>query len=98
MDKSTYDDKLQALTEIFQGDREYAQKALDQWLQRQKAELEAEIIAEVNRRLEGLSSIVPVTMRVVIDSSGIHLPRGKAPAATKKAKTRKSGETEAPQP
>jgi len=89
MDKNTYDNKLQALTEIFQGDGSYAQKVLDQWLQNKKAEFEAEIMAEVSRRLEGLSSIVPVTMRVVIDANGIHLPQGKvkpAPPKTKPAK------------
>ncbi|MFP3867789.1 MAG: hypothetical protein ACLFUU_06470 [Desulfobacteraceae bacterium] len=89
MDKSTYDDKLQALTEIFQGDGAYAKKVLDQWLQSKKAEFEAEIIAEVNRRLAGLSSIVPVTMRVVIDAGGIHLPQSKTKPAPRQAKPAK---------
>ncbi|MBW1917254.1 MAG: hypothetical protein JRI57_04420 [Deltaproteobacteria bacterium] len=89
MDKNTYADKLQALTDIFQGDGPYAKKVLDQWLQSKKAEFEAEIIAEVNRRLEGLTSIVPVTMRVVIDASGIHLPQAKAKPAPQKAKPAK---------
>ncbi|MDD3580690.1 MAG: hypothetical protein PHW74_06685 [Desulfobacca sp.] len=89
MDKNSYADKLQALTDIFQGDGSYAKKVLDQWLQHKKAEFEAEIMAEVNRRLEGLSSIVPVTMRVVIDADGIHLPSGKVKPATPKTKRAK---------
>lgn len=84
MNQSSYEDKLLGLTEIFQGDTDYARNVLDKWLQTKKAEIEAEIIAEVNRRLEGLNSIIPVIFKVSIDSDGIHFP-GEKPRVTSKA-------------
>ncbi len=76
MDQSSYDGKLAQLVEIFQGDAEYAKTVLDKWLQKNRAEFEARLVAEVSRRLEGLNSIVPVTLKVIIDSQGVQLPGG----------------------
>lgn len=70
MDQSSYEGKLTQLIEIFQGDEEYAKIVLDKWLQKNRSGFEAQIIAEVSRRLEGLNSIVPVTLKVLIDSNG----------------------------
>lgn len=83
MDQTSYEGKLVQLVEIFQGDEEYAKAVLDKWLQKNRAEFEAQILAEVNRRLEGLNSIVPVTIRVLIDSQGVQLPGSTVPPAAK---------------
>ncbi|MGQ9922218.1 MAG: hypothetical protein ACUVRZ_12955 [Desulfobacca sp.] len=80
MDQNSYEAKLAQLAEIFQGDQEYAKIVLDKWLQKHRAEFEARLLAEVRRRLEGLNSIVPITLRVTIDSQGVQLPGGSAPA------------------
>jgi hypothetical protein len=84
MNQNSYDDKLHGLTDIFQGDAEYAKNVLDKWLQTKKVEIEAEMIAEVSRRLEGMNSIVPITFKVSIDSTGIHFS-GEKPRPTSKA-------------
>lgn len=84
MDQNLYDGKLAQLVEIFQGDAEYAKTVLDKWLQKHRAEFEAQLLAEVSRRLEGLNSIVPVTLKVVIDSQGVRVPGGVATAPTPK--------------
>jgi hypothetical protein len=88
MDQTSYEGKLAQLVEIFQGDEDYAKTVLDKWLQKNRSEFEARIIAEVVRRLEGLNSIVPVTLKVLIDSQGVHLPGGPAtpPAKLQPAK------------
>lgn len=83
MDQNSYEAKLTQLIEIFQGDEDYAKGVLDKWLQKHRAEFEAQIIAEVSRRLEGLNSIVPVTLKVLIDSLGVRLPGSATPAAAK---------------
>ena len=80
MNQTAYDDKLAALTEIFQGDGEFARQVLQKWLQLKKAEFEAAVIAEVEERLAGINSIVPVNLRLVIDGQGARLVGGK-PAA-----------------
>ena len=72
MDQNSYQGKLAQLVEIFQGDDDYAKIVLDKWLQKNRSEFEAQILEEVRRRLEGLNSIVPVTLRVLIDQSGVH--------------------------
>jgi hypothetical protein len=74
MDQNSYEGKLTQLVEIFQGDEEYARSVLDKWLQKNRAHFEAEIVAEVSRRLEGLNSIIPVTLKVLIDAEGVRLP------------------------
>lgn len=74
MNQNSYQEKLAGLVEIFQGDEEYAKAVLEKWLQKHRQTFEAQIIAEVSRRLEGLNSIVPVTFKVVIDSQGVQLP------------------------
>jgi hypothetical protein len=74
MDQNSYEGKLSQLVEIFQGDEEYAKSVLDKWLQKNRANFEAQIMAEVSRRLEGLNSIVPITLKVVIDAHGVRLP------------------------
>ena len=83
MDQNSYEGKLTQLVEIFQGDEDYAKIVLDKWLQKHRADFEAQIMAEVSRRLEGLNSIVPVTLKVLIDSQGVRLPGGAVPAAEK---------------
>ena len=83
MDQTSYEGKLTQLVEIFQGDEEYAKAVLDKWLQKNRAEFEAQIVAEVSRRLEGLNSIVPVTLKVLIDSQGVQLPGTTTPTAAK---------------
>jgi hypothetical protein len=83
MDQHSYEGKLAQLVEIFQGDEEYAKAVLDKWLQKNRAEFEAQIIAEVSRRLEGLNSIVPVTLKVLIDSQGVRLPGSVIPITEK---------------
>jgi hypothetical protein len=83
MDQNSYEGKLTQLVEIFQGDEDYAKAVLDKWLQKNRAEFEAQIIAEVSRRLEGLNSIVPVSLKVLIDSQGVRVPGGVAPAVVK---------------
>lgn len=80
MDQTSYDNKLTQLVEIFQGDGEYAKTVLDKWLQKHRGEFEAQLLAEVSRRLEGLNSIVPITLKVVIDAQGVQLPGGSTPA------------------
>ena len=85
MDQASYDSKLAQLLEVFQGDREYAQAVLDKWLQKNRAAFEARLLAEVSRRLEGLNSIVPITLKVVIDAKGVKLPGGAPPAEAKPA-------------
>jgi len=85
MDQATYDNKLAQLLEVFQGDREYAQAVLDKWLQKHRAEFEARLLAEVSRRLEGLNSIVPITLKVVIDANGVQVPGGAPQAVAKPA-------------
>lgn len=95
MNQSSYDDKLHGLTEIFQGDAEYARIVLEKWLQTKKVEIEAEIIAEVNRRLEGLNSIVPITFKVSIDSTGIHFSGEKPRVASKAAQSEQKAATKA---
>lgn len=84
MEQTSYQGKLAQLVEIFQGDEEYAKAVLDKWLQKNRVEFEAQIIAEVSRRLEGLNSIVPVTLKVLIDSQGVQLP-GTTPSTAAKA-------------
>jgi hypothetical protein len=74
MDQNSYEGKLTQLVEIFQGDEEYAKSVLDKWLQKNRANFEAQIMAEVGRRLEGLNSIIPITLKVLIDSQGVRLP------------------------
>jgi hypothetical protein len=74
MDQSSYQGKLSQLVEIFHGDEDYAKIVLDKWLQKNRSEFEAQILNEVRHRLEGLNSIVPVTLRVVIDQNGVQLP------------------------
>jgi hypothetical protein len=81
MDQNSYEGKLTQLIEIFQGDEEYAKIVLDKWLQKNRSEFEAQIMAEVSRRLEGLNSIVPVTLKVLIDSNGVQLPGAATPPA-----------------
>ncbi len=88
MDQNSYQGKLAQLVEIFQGDEDYAKIVLDKWLQKNRSEFEAQILAEVSRRLEGLNSIVPVTLRVVIDQSGVQLP-GNTPPAPGKTQSQK---------
>ena len=83
MDQNSYEGKLTQLVEIFQGDEDYAKAVLDKWLQKNRAEFEALIIAEVSRRLEGLNSIVPVTLKVLIDSHGVRLPGSVTPLPEK---------------
>jgi hypothetical protein len=83
MDQNTYEGKLTQLVAIFQGDEDYAKGVLDKWLQKNRAAFEAQIIAEVSRRLEGLNSIVPVTLKVLIDSQGVHLPGSVIPITEK---------------
>ena len=83
MDQNSYQGKLAQLVEIFQGDEDYAKIVLDKWLQKNRSEFEAQIMAEVSRRLEGLNSIVPVTLRVLIDQSGVQLPGNTPPTAGK---------------
>ena len=83
MDQNSYEGKLTQLIEIFQGDEEYAKIVLDKWLQKNRSGFEAEIMAEVSRRLEGLNSIVPVTLKVLIDSNGVQLPGATAPTPAK---------------
>ncbi len=83
MDQNSYEGKLTQLVEIFQGDEEYAKSVLDRWLQKNRAHFEAQMVAEVSRRLEGLNSIVPVTLKVLIDSQGVRLP-GSIPAVIEK--------------
>ena len=83
MDQNSYEGKLAQLIEIFQGDEEYAKIVLDKWLQKNRSGFEAQIIAEVSRRLEGLNSIVPVTLKVLIDSKGVQLPGSATPPALK---------------
>jgi hypothetical protein len=83
MDENSYEGKLAQLIEIFQGDEEYAKIVLDKWLQKNRSGFEAQIMAEVSRRLEGLSSIVPVTLKVFIDSKGVQLPGSAAQPAAK---------------
>lgn len=84
MDQNSYEGKLSQLVEIFQGDEEYARSVLDKWLQKNRANFEAEIIAEVSRRLEGLNSIVPVTLKVLIDAQGVRLPGAAPPPVVEK--------------
>jgi hypothetical protein len=83
MDQNSYEGKLTQLIDIFQGDEDYAKAVLDKWLQKHRADFEAQIMAEVSRRLEGLNSIVPVTLKVLIDSQGVRLPGSIAPVAEK---------------
>lgn len=83
MDQNSYEGKLAQLVEIFQGDKDYAKIVLDKWLQKNRSEFEAQILDEVRRRLEGLNSIVPVTLRVIIDASGVQLPSGSTSTAAK---------------
>jgi len=83
MDQNSYEGKLAQLVEIFQGDNDYAKIVLDKWLQKNRSEFEAQILDEVRRRLEGLNSIVPVTLRVIIDASGVQLPSGPTPTTGK---------------
>jgi hypothetical protein len=85
MDQNSYEGKLAQLIEIFQGDEEYAKNVLDKWLQKNRKEFEAEIMAEVSRRLEGLNSIVPVTLKVLIDSNGVRVPGVTPPTAKEQA-------------
>lgn len=87
MDQNSYEGKLSQLVEIFQGDEEYAKSVLDKWLQKNRANFEAQIMAEVSRRLEGLNSIVPITLKVVIDADGVRLP-GTATAVLEKLPAR----------
>ncbi len=102
MDQTTYDDKLRALTEIFQGDGEFARQVLTKWLQQKKAEFEAAIIAEVDRRLAGINSVVPVNLRLIIDGQGARLITSKpaagpaASAKSKAARPKKSGDAKNP--
>jgi hypothetical protein len=83
MDQNSYEGKLSQLVEIFQGDEDYAKSVLDKWLQKNRANFEAQIMAEVSRRLEGLNSIVPVTLKVLIDANGVRLPGTTAPVLEK---------------
>ena len=83
MDQNSYEGKLAQLAEIFQGDKDYAKIVLDKWLQKNRSEFEAQILNEVRRRLEGLNSIVPVTLRVIIDNSGVQLPSAPTPTTGK---------------
>jgi|GEM_PF-2393798 len=101
MNQTAYDDKLAALTEIFQGDGEFARQVLHKWLQLKKGEFEAAVIADVEQRLAGINSIVPVNLRLVIDGQGARLVSGKpasgatAPAEAKPAR-RQSGNKKNP--
>jgi hypothetical protein len=88
MDQNSYEAKLTQLIEIFQGDEEYAKGVLDKWLQKHRADFEAQIMAEVSRRLEGLNSIVPITLKVLIDSQGVRLPGSVTPAVEKTQPTK----------
>jgi hypothetical protein len=83
MDQNSYEGKLTQLVEIFQGDEDYAKSVLDKWLQKNRANFEAQITAEVSRRLEGLNSIVPITLKVLIDAHGVRLPGQTAPMVEK---------------
>lgn len=88
MNQHSYEGKLAQLVDIFQGDEEYAKVVLDKWLQKNRAEFEAQILAEISRRLEGLNSIVPVTFKLLIDAQGVRLPGEAAPAQAKPLATR----------
>jgi hypothetical protein len=79
MDQDSYQGKLAQLVEIFQGDEDYAKVVLDKWLQKNRSEFEAKILDEVRRRLEGLNSIVPFTLRVLIDQNGVQIPGNTPP-------------------
>jgi len=96
MDQNSYEAKLAQLVEIFQGDQEYAKLVLDKWLQKHRAAFEARLLAEVSRRLEGLNSIVPITLKVTIDSQGVQLPGGPAPAPPAETGRGKRGGKKAP--
>ncbi|HAY21550.1 MAG TPA: hypothetical protein DCY27_05175 [Desulfobacterales bacterium] len=89
MEQSSYEAKLAQLTDIFQGDAEYAKTTLDKWLQKNRADFEAQIIAEVSRRLDGLNSIVPVTLKIMVDSQGVRLPGLAAVSSEAKTSTKK---------
>lgn len=95
MDQKSYDSKLSQLIEIFQGDKEYAKAVLDKWLNLHRAEFEAHLLAEISRRLEGLNSIIPITLKVIIDSQGVQVP-GSAPppAPTKRRSSQKAAPAE----
>lgn len=88
MEQQIYDDKLQKLIEIFDGDHQYARQVLDKWLQKNRAALEARLLAEVARRLEGLSSIIPLSFKIIIDNQGVRLP-GQKPAGPERAERKK---------
>ncbi len=88
MEQNSYEGKLTQLIDIFQGDTDYAKAVLDKWLQKHRVDFEAQIMAEVSRRLEGLNSIVPVTLKVLIDSQGVRLPGSTAPVAEKTPPTK----------
>jgi hypothetical protein len=94
MDQKSYDSKLAQLIEIFQGDQDYAKTVLDRWLHLHRAEFEAQVVAEVSRRLEGLNSIIPITLKVTIDSQGVQVPGSAPPPAPTQA--RRSSKKAAP--
>ncbi len=96
MDQNSYDSKLAQLVEIFQGDTEYAKAVLDKWLQKHRAAFEAQLLAEVSRRLAGLNSIVPITLKVVIDSQGVQLPGAGNPTSPPTAPGGGKGRKKAP--
>ncbi len=60
MTNQSYEEKLNQLTQIFDGDADYARAVLEKWLQKNRAALEEKILAEVAQRLAGLSSMVPL--------------------------------------
>lgn len=80
MDNQLYEEKLRQLTEIFDGDVPFARAVLNRWLQKHRKAIEAGILAEVTQRLAGLSSIIPLSFKIVIDSQGVRLA-GKTPAS-----------------
>jgi hypothetical protein len=88
MDQNSYEGKLAQLVEIFQGDDDYAKIVLDKWLQKNRSEFEAQILNEVRGRLEGLNSIVPVTLKIIIDQNGVQIP-GSTAATSGKTQTPK---------
>lgn len=84
MTNQSYGEKLNQLTQIFDGDADYARAVLEKWLQKNRAALEEKILAEVAQRLAGLSSMVPLNFKITIDAQGVRLPGETPPAKAEK--------------
>lgn len=95
MDNQPYEEKLKQLTEIFDGDASFARAVLNRWLQKHRKTIEARILAEVTQRLAGLSSIIPLSFKIIIDSQGARLA-GKAPAPRPETRSRNKAAPKVP--